>query len=376
MSIAAGILTVSCLLLVASTILSVLRAIGCAQPRLAPPSDAATIKVEVAPTAPSSPTPPPLLDDEHASNEALRAAEKLISHAFVKLVDEKVIFLDHLLFPHDKSTGTPRHMKKVATLRGHGVQDPVGILFHALWALRTEPPCAQDWTEFYGQRVLHYRVRRRLASLLLVTIKHYTVTRVRKSVLAIILAEFIFDDEIPVWKADYQFFLQQQEGFELQVTLRYRLGPSLFDSSCTAAHASIDELQRTRGFGSEAVHFLHGSVFFLLGACLLFPPCTLLEYLEKHYGKHTVGLGVASALVTALCVANDPKCTFRLVLGKKVDLTALLLTRMACEESTDELRVGVYGPKTPHFCAKILSRENLALTERIFSRVVKTKRIF
>ena len=85
---------------------------------------------------------------------------------------------------------------------------------------------------------------------------------------------------------------------------------------------------------------------------------------------------MASALVTALCVANDPKCTFRLVLGKNIDLTALLLTRMGCEESTDELRVGVYGPKTPHFCAKILSRENLALTERIFSRVVKTKRIF
>ena len=90
MVLATAILTVSCLLIVAAVILSVLRAIGCAHPT-SPPSDIETITVEVAPTAPSSPTPPPLLDDEHAPNEALRAAEKLLCHAFVKLVDDKVI---------------------------------------------------------------------------------------------------------------------------------------------------------------------------------------------------------------------------------------------------------------------------------------------
>lgn len=300
---------------------------------------------------------------------ALKACQLMVIDCYCKLVMNGVLQLGLGPIPLTLASGAPPLC--------HPIQDPSGSLFQALLIVRRQRPGSGILSGAPNAR-LCLTARRSLAAITIVCHKmnsngihvHYFMHNVHE--------QFFYKEERPKWESDWRRECCLFSQYENEV-----LGEPLLSLSTNTAlsHAEeeIERLMQLEKLSMETAAVLRGSLFFLLGSCLLDPSLSY-EDLVQTVGSCVVGEGCVSLLLTLLhtsCMRpggrrlRDSEVLYRAPYGLQVDQVAQAILRAACAPTSDPLREGPYraqlfNDEELHPVQQLLTPANLMRGRKVF----------
>lgn len=300
--------------------------------------------------SPSLLTEPPHVKDSHG---ALQACQQLLIRSYSALVFSNVFRCG--LDPYSTET----------VLQGrlwHGVQDPTGALTLSLLVVRRHRPSDASW--LHGGADLCRETRETLAAILSVSHKVTSTTANCIGSVAFVsevLQVFLHPGE---WPVDLSGWASEAEAFRAREVsvLSEPLWRILNENPLSLAETILERLIFENKVSTHVAVCFRGSLFFLLGACMLNQSEDVLEALAKEVGIQAVAEGCCGLLFTLLkCMDSDDPVTQPLYTNNSFRAAQVVLKNSAAHHS-DYLRFGPYTKDTLMPCptSKLLSRKNLS----------------
>ena len=270
-------------------------------------------------------------------------------------------------------TSKPQRLLKEETFC-HPIQDPTGALFMALLIIRRNSPGPEMMTKYASGWQLSLQTRRALAAMLSVCHKMTAhCANIASSIwIKYIAEEFYTAEEYPEWKVDWETEVRLLDEAEVSF-LSEPLLSLLTQTPLSEAEVILEKLVATRRISMETAVVLRGSIFFLLGACLLEPSTDVITHLAKRVDTTSIAWGCISLLLTLLHTsgASTERVLYRPPVDTHIDYAAQIFLRQARSPAAVKLRQGpysstAYGYQRPHPVQRLLSPRNLERAERVY----------
>lgn len=321
--------------------------------------------------------------EQPISPELINLSDRPLSHSWETTVDPLMrcqnIVIDAYVRMSIKGlfdlglTSKPMCLLKEETLC-HPIQDPTGALFVALLVIRRNRPGPEMMTKHASGWQLSLQTRRALAAVLSICHKMTAhCANIASSIwIKYIAEEFYTPDEYPELKAGWDIEVRLLDAAQASF-LSEPLLCLLTQNPLSEAEVILESLVATRRISMETAVVLRGSIFFLLGACLLEPSMDVITHLAKRVDTTSIAWGCVSLLLTLLHTsgASTERVLYRPPVNTHVDYAAQVFLRQAQSAAAVKLRKGPYSStahacERPHPVQQLLSPRNLERAARIY----------
>ena len=255
-------------------------------------------------------------------------------------------------------------------LINHPLQDPTGSLFLALLSVRRNRPNADSFLPppYVGR--LRQGTRREAAARLSVALKfnQHGCQMPNYEFVRLLMGEFLVEEEWPKYEYEWRHEANKLEEVEVEHVITEPLYSLQTQNPLTLAeHILYDKIQ-TREFNRLEALAMRGSLFFLLGTCMLNPTMDVLETLTLTLTNQDLAHALVSVMETLMRVRKSPSILYKAQHSAAVDRAALVIIDNALSKHASILRAGPYMEQGgPHPVRTLLSKHNLRRAHVVFS---------
>jgi len=282
---------------------------------------------------------PPLSND--AVRQLIIRIQKVAIDAYVELYERNI------LSPSNAAYKSTREFQG----HGHPLQDPLGVLTHALFLIRIhfaaykdvtcESPTSVMQTAEPRPKPLPYGIRVDIGAIL--SLFHKLVThnyldnpfRIPQATMSVLMTM----REQPFAEYEWQCIASEFSDRESYFVRHHRLHGLILDSPLTHCEDALASMQKDGFINHDMLTVMRGAVFFLIGACLFNPNEDVFESFNEYMPPALVGRALAAVLITAALAVTEPSKAYRMEAEADVYRAAHEIAQNALAEHAYRLRV-------------------------------------
>jgi hypothetical protein len=289
--------------------------------------------------------------------------QRLVITAYIKLARDTS-------FAPDLSFSMESISSEEWRLINHPLQDPTGSLFLALLSVRRNRPSADSFLPppYVGR--LREGIRREAAARLSVALKfnQHGCQMPNYEFVRRLMGEFLVEEEWPKYEYEWRHEANKLADAEVEHVIAEPLYSLQTQNPLTwAEHILYDKIQ-TRELNRLEALAMRGSLFFLLGTCMLNPTMDVLETLTLTITNQELAHALVSVMETLMRVRKSPSILYKAPHSIKVDKAALVIIDNALSKHASILRAGPYMEQgEPHPVRTLLSKHNMRRAHVVFS---------
>jgi hypothetical protein len=321
-----------------------------------------------APRSARSRTPSPLgLDGAERKREieeraALEVAQRLVITSFVRL-SAHVCFSPELSFCTQNITADEYEIVR------HPLQDPTGSLFLALLSVRRNRPGVHAFCADGTSTDLTQAYRRQLAARISLAAKflNHSVELQDFAYIKVLLRTLLTEKEIPRYTCQWNEEVEHLQKLEFEQLLTERLHGLYIDNPLTWAERILFRKLINKEYSKIQMLAMRGSMFFLVGCCLLNPTCDVLEEMAVTMHGRDIGLAFVTTMEACLYARRTPPAEFKLFYSADVDRATLTVVENTLAPHAAILRAGPFMAEGPaHPVRSLLKPANLTRVKHLF----------
>ena len=304
----------------------------------------------------------PMLHSKQA-RFALDVLQRLVITAYIRLAS------NHWFAPN-RSFSMESISSEEWMLINHPLQDPTGSLFLALLSVRRNRPKADSFLPppYVGR--LMEPIRREASARLSVALKfnQHWCQMPNYEYVRRLMGEFLVEDELPMYEYEWRHEANKLREVEAEHIIAEPLYSLQTQNPLTLAEHILYHKIQTREFNRLEVLAMRGSLFFLLGACMLNPTMDVLETLTLTITNQELAYALVSVMETLMKVRKSRAILYKAPHSIAVDKAALVIIDNALSKHANVLRAGPYMEQgEPHPVRTLLSKHSLRSARVVFS---------